>query len=585
VTGRSIYRRWPALLLAAACLLLGSAWTPGPAAGEDLPQATAAGPLHGASPERVGVRAATAMTSIADNLAALRRYQEKMAVASDEDSLVLRLQMEGCRDDLLAALRELAAVTPPPAQTGESSELRARTAAIYPAVTPRIWERIADLRREIDQLRAKRPDTTAAQRLILEDQIAHANERVDIFYNFGLEHLTALTNFGLDARADRVTYTQLLNERADELGGRLDLGVQRLTELKGALKENPGDADNKLLVAATKRAVDSDATSLGVVLDLMTKMGLPKEAYRVKLVGVTRDLASGILDARGSAALAREAWQGLRVWLGTHGRQYLVKVVLVVLILLAGRLLAGVVRKAADKSLRRAHLNISQLLHRTLVSSAYTAVLIIAVVLALWELGISLGPMLAGLGVVGFIVGFAMQDSLSNFAAGLMILIYRPYDVGDQVEVVGVIGKVQHMSMVSTSVLTFDNQKLVVPNSKIWGDVIKNVTDQSLRRVDMTFGISYGDDVVRAEAVLADILTQHARVLAEPAPMVRLHKLGESSVDFVVRPWVKTEDYWDVYWDVTRAVKMRFDAQGISIPFPQRDVHVHHAKPAGAADA
>jgi small conductance mechanosensitive channel len=572
--------RWPALVPAVACLLLAGAWAVGPAAGEDLPRATAAGPLHDASPERVGVRAATAMASITDNLAALKRYQEKMAVASDEDSLVLRLQMEGCRDELLAALRELGAVAGMPAQTDKSGELRARITAIYPQVTPRIWERIADLRREIDQLRAKRPDTTAAQRLMLEDQIAHANERVDIFYNFGLEHLTTLTSFGLDARADRATYTQLLTERADELGGRLDLGVRRMTELKAALKENPGDADSKLMVAATKLALDSDATSMGMVLDLMTKLGLPTAAYRVKLVGVTRDLASGILDARVSATLAREAWQELRVWLGTHGRQYLVKVVLVVLILLAGRLLAGLVRKTVDKSLRRAHLNISQLLHRTLVSSAYTAVLIIAVVLALWELGISLGPMLAGLGVVGFIVGFAMQDSLSNFAAGLMILIYRPYDVGDQVEVVGVIGKVQHMSMVSTSVLTFDNQKLVVPNSKIWGDVIKNVTDQSIRRVDMTFAISYSDDVVLAETVLADILAGHARVLAQPEPMVRLHKLGESSVDFVVRPWVKTEDYWDVYWDVTRAVKMRFEAQGISIPFPQRDVHLHGVKAA-----
>ncbi len=541
------------------------------------------GPLADASPERVGARAAVAMARITDNLLAHSRYQEKMAVASDEDSLVLRLQLEGCRDELLAALRELDAVAPRPAQPDSFSELRARIAAIYPQVTPRIWERIADLRRDIDGLRARRPETTASQRLILEDQIAHANERVDIFYTFGLEHLTALTNFGLDTSTDRATYTQLLNERADELAGRLDLSVRRMTELKAALKENPGDADGKLMVAATKVALDSDARSLGVVLDLMAKVGLPTEHYRVKLVGVTRDVASGILDARVSASIVREAWQGVKAWTRTHTRQYLVKIVLLVLILLAGRLLASLVRKAVDKSLGRAKLNISQLLHRTLVSAAHTGVLVIAVVIALWQLGISLGPMLAGFGVVGFIVGFAMQDSLSNFAAGMMILIYRPYDVGDQVEVVGVLGKVQHMSMVSTSVLTFDNQKLVIPNSKIWGDVIKNVTDQNVRRVDMTFGISYSDDIARAESVLSDILDKHERVLAQPEPMVRLHKLGDSSVDFVVRPWVKTEDYWDVYWDVTRAVKMRFDAEGISIPFPQRDVHVRGVKAPGGA--
>ena len=169
--------------------------------------------------------------------------------------------------------------------------------------------------------------------------------------------------------------------------------------------------------------------------------------------------------------------------------------------------------------------------------------------------------MLAGLGVVGFILGFAMQDSLSNFASGLMILFYRPYDVGDLVEISGAFGKVEHMSMVSTSILTLDNQKLVVPNSKIWGDVIKNVTDQHTRRVDMTFGISYSDDIPLAEEVLNKILAECEGVLDQPEPMVRLHTLGESSVDFIVRPWVRTEDYWDVYWAVTREVKMRFDAE------------------------
>jgi small conductance mechanosensitive channel len=170
-------------------------------------------------------------------------------------------------------------------------------------------------------------------------------------------------------------------------------------------------------------------------------------------------------------------------------------------------------------------------------------------------------------------VGFALQETLANFAAGMMILFYRPYDVGDFVEVSGVFGKVSHMSLVSTTILTIDNQTLVVPNGKIWGDVIRNVTSQRIRRVDLTFGISYSADIPRAENILMSILESHDKVLSDPEPMVRLHQLGDSSVDFVVRPWVKTDDYWEVHWDVTREVKMRFDAEGISIPFPQRDVH------------
>jgi small conductance mechanosensitive channel len=199
----------------------------------------------------------------------------------------------------------------------------------------------------------------------------------------------------------------------------------------------------------------------------------------------------------------------------------------------------------------------------------------IGFLMALSQIGISLGPMLAGLGVAGFVVGFALQDTLGNFAAGGMILIYRPYDVDDFIEVAGASGLVKKMSLVSTTITTFDNQTLVIPNSKIWGDVIKNVTAQKLRRVDLEFGIGYGDDVAFAERVLNDILEDHEKVLDKPEALVKVHALADSSVNFIVRPWVRTEDYWDVYWDLTREVKLRFDREGISIPFPQRDVHIY----------
>ncbi len=158
----------------------------------------------------------------------------------------------------------------------------------------------------------------------------------------------------------------------------------------------------------------------------------------------------------------------------------------------------------------------------------------------------------------------------------MMILIYRPYDVGDMVDAGGVFGKVNKMSLVSTTILTIDNQTIVVPNSKIWGDVIKNVTDQAIRRVDMVFGVSYSDDIPKTESVLKKIVDEHDKVLSDPETVIKLHELGNSSVNFIVRPWVNTDDYWDVYWDVTRAVKMRFDEDGISIPFPQTDVHIYN---------
>jgi small conductance mechanosensitive channel len=146
------------------------------------------------------------------------------------------------------------------------------------------------------------------------------------------------------------------------------------------------------------------------------------------------------------------------------------------------------------------------------------------------------------------------------------------------VEAGGVFGKVQKLSLVSATILTIDNQTLIVPNGKIWGDVIRNVTAQKTRRVDLVFGISYSDDIPHAEKVLKSILDEHDKVLDDPEPIVKLHELADSSVNFIVRPWVKTEDYWDVYWDVTREVKMRFDREGIGIPFPQRDVHIYEER-------
>ena len=197
-------------------------------------------------------------------------------------------------------------------------------------------------------------------------------------------------------------------------------------------------------------------------------------------------------------------------------------------------------------------------------------------VVALSMLEINVGPLLAAIGAAGFIIGFALQGTLSNFAAGIMILIYRPYDVGDFVDIGGTFGTVDAMTIVSTTLMTLDNQKVVVPNNMIWGDKITNVTGTDKRRVDMVFGIGYSDDIAKAQRILEEILVDHEAILKDPEPVVKVHELADSSVNFVVRPWVKTENYWNVYWDITKTVKLRFDDEGISIPFPQRDVHVYN---------
>lgn len=244
------------------------------------------------------------------------------------------------------------------------------------------------------------------------------------------------------------------------------------------------------------------------------------------------------------------------------------------LTLLAFKVLSGIAAGIVRKAVHRLR-GTSDLLRDFMVNIVRRVTFFIGLIIALSMLEIDITPFVAALGAAGFVLGFALQGTLSNFASGLMILIYRPYDIGEVVTAAGTTGKVDAMTLVSTTLRLPDNQTVIIPNNSIWGDVITNVTGQTTRRVDMTFGCGYGDDLQKAQALLEDIAKNHPKVHAEPAPVVKVHALADSSVNFVVRPWANTADYWDVFWDITRAVKDRFDAEGLSIPFPQRDVHVH----------
>ena len=236
------------------------------------------------------------------------------------------------------------------------------------------------------------------------------------------------------------------------------------------------------------------------------------------------------------------------------------------------RLVSGIVNKAM-----KINPHVTRLLRQFTVGIVRRLILIIGLIIALSSMGLNMGALVALLGGGAFVIGFAMQDTLSNFANGVMLMIYRPFDVDDFVDVGGVMGKVRGVNLVATHILTPDNKLILVPNKDVWGNVITNATATDRRRVDLVMGIGYEDDIAKAEAVLTKILEGNEKILKDPAPVIKLHELADSSVNFVVRPWVKTADYWDVYWDVTRQVKEQFDAEGISIPYPQQDVHMHQA--------
>jgi small conductance mechanosensitive channel len=239
-------------------------------------------------------------------------------------------------------------------------------------------------------------------------------------------------------------------------------------------------------------------------------------------------------------------------------------------------LLSIVLSKLVSKALALSS-NVSHLLRKFVIDAVRRITFIVGLMLGLAALEINVTPLVAVIGAAGFVIAFALQDTLSNFASGLMIMFYKPFDIGDFIETSQIAGKVRSMTLVTTNVMTADNKLMVVPNNELWGKVITNVTGSSERRVDLVFGIGYNDDIGLAERVLAEVVAAHPLVLKEPEPVIRVAELADSSVNLICRPWVRTPDYWAVYWDLTRAVKERFDAEGVSIPFPQRDVHLHPA--------
>lgn len=241
-------------------------------------------------------------------------------------------------------------------------------------------------------------------------------------------------------------------------------------------------------------------------------------------------------------------------------------------VLIIGRWVAGMVRKAVRRSLKRG--NVDESLIPFLESMAYYVVITITIIAVMNLFGIQTTSLIAVVGAAGLAVGLALQGTLSNFAAGAMLLVFRPFKIGDFVEVGGSAGTVAQIGVFTTTLNTPDNVVILIPNSQVYGQSIKNFSGNDTRRVDMVMGISYGDDIGKAIEVIKAIIDRDDRVLADPAPVVAVAELGDSSVNIVVRPWSKGSDYWGLKFDLTRAFKEELEAAGCSIPFPQRDVHV-----------
>jgi len=259
----------------------------------------------------------------------------------------------------------------------------------------------------------------------------------------------------------------------------------------------------------------------------------------------------------------------IKDWAALYG----IKVIGAIAILVLGRIVIGIINRIIKRILKRA--NVDETLSKFVRSLTKIALMTFVIVAALNNLGVATTSVVAIIGAAGLAIGFALQGSLANFASGVMLIIFRPFQAGDYIEGGGTAGVVQEVSIFNTILKTPDNKKIIIPNSAITGSNITNYSAEDTRRVDLVFGVGYGDDLPKAKQILEKLVNSDDRILKDPAPVVAVSELADSSVNFVVRPWVKTSDYWAVYWYLTEKVKLTFDAEGISIPFPQRDVHLH----------
>ena len=247
--------------------------------------------------------------------------------------------------------------------------------------------------------------------------------------------------------------------------------------------------------------------------------------------------------------------------------------VIALLIFYVGRFVVRLVVRGMTKVMDRQ--DVDPTLQKFVGNLVNMALMVVVIIAAIGALGIQTTSFIAIFGAAGLAVGLALQGSLSNFAAGVLIVLFRPYKVGDYVEAAGIAGSVEEVQILTTVLKTPDNKQIIVPNSQIMGSIITNYSANDTRRVDLTVGVSYSDDLDKVAATLRELVDADERILKDPACLIAVQALADSSVNFVVRPWVAAADYWGVYFDLTEAIKKRFDDEGISFPFPQQDVHLY----------
>jgi len=494
-------------------------------------------------------------------------YAETKAqgVAAHEtgDKAVAELQARRHLVEWMRAVEELVANVVEQQEQGlDDSKIRRATRKILWVVDRRLPSFMAEMSADNAALRGTLGEAPPDSVISIEARIRGNEESLDEAVRFYLSHIEHMDLLELGSTKARAIAAEALESRAGYLAARLELVSQKLGE---AGKLDGSGAEGEVTVHKAQEELDRIAASLWTVCDALDELDLPTAEHRRILILATGELTTDVLDVDVIAELADNAFKKSQIWIEQRGPVLFGRLARFFGVLVIFWILGGITRRVVARIVKSSGEQMSTLAQRILIVSASRVVLAIGFFLALSQIGVNVTALLAGVGIVGFILGFALQETLGNFAAGAMILLYQPFDVGDVIEAAGVTGTVDRMNLVSTTILTFDNQTLIVPNSRIWGDVIRNSTAMDRRRVDLSFPLALDVNVEEAEALFDSMCRAHPAVLDDPEPAIRVSEITGAGVLFVVRPWVRTADYWSTFWDLNREAQVRLAEAGIQI--------------------
>jgi small conductance mechanosensitive channel len=528
------------------------------------------------------------MESILDSIASI---ENKMKGKSAQEKAILAVQARRQFNSFNELQPELSRLLPELYDDGVPiGDLKDRFQTALKAIMDYYVRSLTWWTAEINELRAKRETTDPKDLDDLENEISDARERLDKIFEVQTITLTSADSLGLDTREEWKNLEHALKERAETLVGRLQIAVKARSQIEKSVKdeERAGTkgADlgtQKIRLEIAKRRVTGIARSLESTTDLLAKRGYDTAEYRQFAIKTTGEITKRILDPKVFVGLVKDGVEGLWEWFKDSAPNLFVKLVIIVIFAVVFRLAFQLVWWIL-RIVRVVRL--SRLMTGVVGGILNPVATILGILTGLWFVGVNPTTLLAGVGVLGVVVGLALQDTLANLAAGFFILVTQPFDVDDVVVGGGVLGTVRTMGLANTTIVTFDGRRLLVPNRKIWGEVIENRSAEYIRRVDITVKIGYDENVDNALEILRDVALSDDRVLESPEPLIFVSELADSWVEIAVRPWVRNKDWWPLLTDLPRLVRNRFAEEGIDIPIPRRDVAVagEHSGASGRPD-